>query len=258
MANRKLRVRALTNLDPMHHRMALVAGWVEGELPALHKWSWEDRPYGVPNEVICAELGRFLGLPLPPYGITTSNVFNGTIFSTLNINHDGRDFGPVDAAACCEKLPRVCAGTLMFDVFVANCDRHWTNLVVDNDLAPSEMYLYDHDVALFGCFAGEGIQRLRQMRNRLGITGKQPTGGNRHVFLDTIQTQVHFGAWCDRIRNIQTGFIKRTCKRCVKYGLAQAECDEVISFLCDRRDNLRGIVNRHHKEFTKIKQWQSL
>ena len=55
-----------------------------------------------------------------------------------------------------QRLPDVCTGIVLFDVLIANCDRHDDNLVVDNDIAPREIYVYDHDIALFGYWAGGG------------------------------------------------------------------------------------------------------
>ncbi len=155
MAKRNLRVRALTNLDQLDLGTAISLGRVGGELPARHKWTNDDRPYCVANEFICAELAHQIGLPIPPFAITQSNQFPAVpIFSTVDINFDGRDFSPVEPEYCVKHLEDLCAGVLVFDVFIANSDRHDENIVVNDDLTPTELYLYDHDVALLGYFKG--------------------------------------------------------------------------------------------------------
>ncbi len=258
MAKRKLSIRAITNLDSMGMALAFATGHAEGEVGARHKWTWEDKPYGVANEYICGELGHFLGLPLPPFAIAESMHFRGPIFSTINVNYDGRDFSPVEPDACCACLPEICAGAIVFDVLIANSDRHPRNLVVDNDAKPSEIYLYDHDVAFFGCFKGDGISRLKDMAGRLAITGKPPAGGNRHVFLNKLKSQDYLGVWCDRICTIPTSFIERVCKRALGFGITTDEYNAGIRFLCDRRGSMRSILNRHHEEFKGIKSWKLL
>lgn len=256
MRKRRLRIRALTNLDPMGLSVAIAGGNTSGELPARHKWTWEERPYGVANEYICGELAHFLGLPIPPFAIAESEQLKRAIvFSTIDINFDGRDFSPVEPEFCVKQLESLCAGILVFDVLIANSDRHDGNVVVNHDEQPTEIYLYDHDVALFGYFANEGKERLRDMRGRLGITGKTPTGGNRHVFIDHFTSNRFFGEWCDRLSTIPSTFIERICGAATKYGITQSEGESAACFLKERRDNIRGILNRHGREFAGIPKW---
>ncbi len=107
-------------------------------------------------------------------------------------------------------------------------------------------------------FKGDGIDRLKAMRNRLAISGAGLTGGTRHVFLDHFTSNHCFGHWCDSINNIQTKFIERICGKAASYGLNAAEAEAVAGFLKDRRADLRGILNRHHSQFTGIGVWELL
>ena len=71
---KKLRIRAGINLDHLADGAIvdqLKRGGMAGNLPALHKWNNQNASaYCIPNELICGELGRFIGLPIPPFGIT--------------------------------------------------------------------------------------------------------------------------------------------------------------------------------------------
>ncbi len=170
--------------------------WVKGYIAARHKWDRSlESPYCIANEAICAELGRYIGLPIPPYAITRTfnNEFSDRdLVSFLDFNWGRRNPSPVEPDYCLQSLPQICAGIVVFDVLIANPDRHDENLAVDRTDTPKDMRVYDHDVALFGNVAGKGIQRLNEMQSRLGITGSTMTGGNRHVFLDSITTNEHF------------------------------------------------------------------
>ena len=101
----------------------------------------------------------------------------------------------------------------MFDVWIANSDRHDKNAAVDNLVKPTAMQVYDHDCALFGPFAGEGVKRLDAMQTRLGITGGPMTRGNRNIFLSAITTNSDFSVWLDRIRTVPHWFVKSLCDR---------------------------------------------
>jgi hypothetical protein len=164
MAKRLLRVRAIAKLDSLGLGQAIAAGQVAGELPARHKWNNEASPYCVANEFICTSLGRFIGLPIAPFAITSSDDFQQKfIFSSISVNYNNRDFSPVIPEHCVQHMLDMCSGLLAFDILIANSDRHDENLVVNNDIHPTEMAIYDHDVALFGSEKGAGLERLSAM-----------------------------------------------------------------------------------------------
>ena len=112
-------------------------------------------PYCIPNELICGELARFLRLPVPPVGVVSQSA--GTpLFASRDFNLTGNSLPPVDVAACVQQLPRLSAGLLLFDIWVANCDRHAENFSVDFLATPPVMNIFDHSHALFG-YAGGAV-----------------------------------------------------------------------------------------------------
>jgi hypothetical protein len=214
-------------------------------------------PYCIPNELICAEIGRFLGLPIPPTGVViSSHPGVSPWFASLDFNLTGNALPPVDPKQCVAQLEELSAGVLLFDVLVANSDRHRGNLAVDFFAKPPEMNIFDHSHALCGWQAGQAQKRLHSLRNALGITGNPPTAGNRHCLLDPVPTDTYFDKWVGRIQKIPDFFIEDVCQSTVTYGLSGSEVSEVISFLQYRRDNILQIIDQHRAEFTNITQWR--
>ena len=179
----------MANPRPKHHFRALffsspdACGRAHGSTQAWHKTAWSGSPYCIPNELISAQIGQFLKLPIPPFAITYSED-NDYYFSSLDFNFDRDQLPPVEPDLCWEHLPRLCSGVMLFDILIANEDRHDENLVIDNVIKPSFMRVFDHDQALFGGGGNlAGTNRLTQLHDRLGVSGGVITGGNRPLFI---------------------------------------------------------------------------
>ena len=99
--------------------------------------------------------------------------------------------------------------------------------------------VFDHDQALL---ASEGIGRLEELTNSLGITGGTVTGGNRHCLLDYIADQTHFDTWLNRIDGIPSWFIDDICDKAQAYGLSKAQAEFLKGFLKLRRTALSAIL----------------
>jgi hypothetical protein len=262
MAKQTFGIMAQCVADPLGFGQS-TRGLFYGEVPAIHKWNTETSPYCVPNEFICGTLGTYLGLPIPPFAITVppQGMAAKHMFSSLNFNFEGRDLRPVIPANCVASLAKLCTGIFLFDVLIANSDRHDSNLAVDRMDVPREMQVFDHECALFGANLGShphGIERLKKLRDRLGVSGGAVTGNNTHLFLREFLDTTHFREWINIIKNLQISFIKRTCQRSRRFGLTKEEAVEAESFLVHRKDNLEGIVTKHKKEFSAIKKWVTI
>jgi hypothetical protein len=213
-------------------------------------------PYCIPNEMICAEIGRFLGLPLSPWGIVQAGAAPAeNWFATLDFNLTASALPPIDPVACCATFPDHSTGVLLFDTLTANSDRHTANLSADMLANPPSMNVFDHSHSLFGFVAGQGSRRLIDLKDRLGMSGGPHTHGNRHCLLDAISTDSHFGKWFDRIGAIPDFLIEDCCNSAAEFGNTQRETKAAIGFLKRRRDNLRSIVEAHRGEFHSIQQW---
>jgi hypothetical protein len=223
-------------------------------LNAVAKTNVPITPYCVANELMCGELGRFLGLPVPPGGVVYAP--NGNLFyASLNFNLTGNTLPPVNTTRCVGELPQLSAGVLLFDILIANPDRHGRNFSVDFSSKPATMNVFDHGHALLGKDAGKGISRLEKLKDRLGISGGSRTAGNRHSLLDQIKSDAQFGHWLDRIHMIPNFFIDDLANEVVGLGCTDAEAKAAAAFLKHRCHHLDGIVRANRSEFTGIRSW---
>jgi hypothetical protein len=222
---------------------------------AVAKTNVPSAPYCVANELMCGELGRFLGLPVPPGGVVYAP--DGKLFyASLSFNLTGNTLPPVNTTRCVKELPEMSAGVLLFDVLVANPDRHGRNFSVDFSSRPPMMNVFDHGHALLGKDAGKGTSRLEKLRDRLGVSGGSRTAGNRHSLLDQIGSDAHFGHWLERIRKVPSFFIDELCGEVVGLGCTDTEARAAAAFLKYRCQQLDSIVGANRAEFTGIRSWR--
>jgi len=234
-----------------------VAGSMQAAVGAVAKCNGPNAPYCVPNEFICVEIARFLRLPMPPSGIINAPAAPITQwFASLDFNLSGNALAPIDPMRSFAALPDECTGLLLFDVLIANCDRHRGNLSINFAVHPPQMAVFDHSHALFGYHDGRGRDRLAQMRDRLAISGGSHTGPNRHCLLDAISTDSHMRKWLDRIAALPDFFIEDICNDAASLGLTAAEAQDVIGFLKARRHSLHRIIEDNRDEFSAIKDWR--
>jgi hypothetical protein len=164
------------------------------------------------------------------------------------------DFPPgIAPEHCVANLADLCSGILLFDILIANDDRHDGNLASDSRSNPKNMMVFDHDNALFGSKRNDGVARLNRLENRLGISGGTVPQGNRHCLLDVIDTARFFRKWIHRISCIPDWLIEEICKEARGTGIGAAEANAAEGFLKRRRNTLDGIVRNHRGEFRAVK-----
>jgi len=120
------------------------------------------------------------------------------------------------------------------------------------------MSIFDHSHALLGNQAGQGSQRLLNLRDRLGISKGAITSGNRHCLLDSLDSVVYLQGWVDKIKVIPDFFIDDICTKVLNLGASADEVNACKDFLKYRRTNLATILNNHHAEFKAIGHWGTL
>jgi hypothetical protein len=157
-------------------------------------------------------------------------------------------------------------GTLLFDIWIANGDRHERNLVLDTDVTPPQLHVFDHSWALFGrglrgSETPPGIPRLNRYRRELGIAETSDASGNRHCLLDRVKTNERFRFWIDRIRQVPDYVIRDAVGRAYEVGqITSPEAGEAVLFLLFRRENLPAIINDCRSQFSGIpdENWSQL
>ncbi len=217
----------------------------------------DDCGYIISNEYICSEIGRWLGLPIPPSGLVYSpGSATEHWFAQLNFNLTGDTLPVVDEQLCVKKLPALSTGLVLFDILIANSDRHQNNFAVDFTAKPPRMSVFDHSHALFGIDYPNGALRLAKLRDRIGASGGSATCGNRQCLLDYLDDPKLFEDWYLRIEGLPDYLLKDACDATVSLGMiTQADADAAFDFLKYRRRNIRELVKNYRSEFSAIQQW---
>jgi hypothetical protein len=221
-------------------------------------------PYCVANEIICGRLAQHVGLPVPAFcaGLhqveeTADAVPSFVTMAFLRPLHSAPPVSPARARRCVKSLPFLTTGALLFDILIANGDRHHKN-VHYREADPEEFILFDHSHALFGNARFQVEERLNELQGRLGITGSATSGSTRHIFLDPLRELrdgAHIPEWVERIKSIPNWLIQSTCKEAQDLaqkdrnsGISDAERRAVVDFLSSRRTNIDAMINQHPQE----------
>jgi hypothetical protein len=224
------------------------------DLQGVGKWGvLSDTKYIVANEYICAKMGEFIGLPIPPFAIVQGQGSHpDPWFVSLDFNLTGKPLPDIDPVECVAHFPSLSVGVVMFDVWIANSDRHIGNINMDHPMSRApRINVFDHSHALFGL---AGPDRLKKLRDALGITESANTGANRHCLIDELQGEQFFDEWFNRIRLTPDFFIDDCCASVAELGiLTPHEKELAADFLKHRRDSIQDIAMSDVKEFPGIR-----
>lgn len=212
--------------------------------------------YCIANEFVSAEMGRLLGLPIPPAALVQPPDSKDVWFSSLNFNLNGVSLPPADNAALAQQQSWIATGILVFDSLVINSDRHRSNLALDT--VSNKVSLFDHSHALLGYEPTRGSERLEYFRDRLGISGGALTQGNRHCLLDHLATADYFQEWVYRVKQIPDYFIDDICENVTGRGPSGIEIEKLKEFLKYRKNRMANVLNDNCGEFRGIVQWKML
>ncbi len=218
-----------------------VAGIAKSNLPGP--------PTTVANELVCNRLANVLLLPAQP-GFTIEH--NGQLhFVSLNFNLAGHGLPPANCTALVAALPLVSAGILLFDMWVANWDRHRGNLNFDTTSGRAQ--IFDHSHALLG----DGVAALPGKVNDCGIG---PIG--RHCVANELVSTQHLSEWAKRIESIPEYYIRTVLADVAvpEFGVTAADADACAQFLIDRRPKLIGLMLANKGHFPKVlaSEWSTL
>jgi len=223
---------------------------------AVAKCNSPECPYYLPNEYACSELGRFLRLPIPPCALLFAPGEDATQwFASLDFNFLGSSLPPVEPQYVVEHLLDLASGLLIYDILIANCDRHAGNLSVDALTHPRRLFIFDQSHALFGPLANSAEQRFTELRDRLAVSAGSRTGGSPHCLLNLIPADTYFRKWIDRVREIPDYLIEELCQDCAELGATAAESVAAAAFLKHRRDHMNDMIRNHQAAFSAILQW---
>jgi len=223
---------------------------------AVGKGQWRESPYLIANEWISANIAQFLRLPIPPFAIVRKKSRATAMFISYSFDGDTKpdDVQPVPLYS---NFKRECAGIVVFDILVANCDRNGGNLKVDKPANPNSFYIIDHERALFHIFDHQGIQRLSKITSeeRLGITDSANSADEWHCLIELIDTAEHLKEWVARVDSIPDWFIDEICEEMWKVSINRRECNAVKEFLKQRKRTIGSLIQKHHGRFPLIRDW---
>lgn len=197
-----------------------------------------EHPYAVANELLCGQLGRGLGLPIPPGFIIDDGGVPWHV--SLNFNLAGQQLPPADCAALARLHPRVAAGIVVFDSWIVNGDRHRGNLAFDQ--SADRVNVFDHSHAFFGATLG------RQYLER--FAGQALADSNCLTPHLTDLTEVGF--WLNRLAEVPRFWIEDAVQQAVSVGLPSGDEAFCVDYLLDRRLALRGLLQQQRMFFRSV------
>lgn len=188
-------------------------------------------PHLVANEFICGRLALLIGLPVPP-GVIVKLDGEKLGYASMRFGARGETPPPIFPADLTRDLPELALKIVTFDCWVANTDRHESNLAYSRALIPP--MIFDHDKALL---AGRGLERLDELKDTVILDG---------CLVEHIRDRSSLGKVLDVIRFVERNFLDAVCDEALRAGAIRDddELDGVIKFLRERVPRLATFVNQ--------------
>ena len=195
-------------------------------------------PFAVANELICGQLGRGLGLPIPPGFIIEDG---GTPWHvSLDFNLAGQQLPPADCAALAQRHPDLAAGIVVFDSWIVNADRHPGNLAFDQ--STGGVNLFDHSHAFYAATLGR--QYL--------INHENAALAHSHCLTPHLTDLVGVDRWLGRLNEVPRFWVEDAVQSAVSVGLPAADVQYCIDYLLNRRSALRGLLQQQQNAFRSV------
>jgi hypothetical protein len=156
---------------------------------------------------------------------------------------------PVSPATIVRRVPVLAAEVLVFDILIANNDRHAGNLAHLTE--SNRLEVFDHSHALLGRVAGQGIAHLSSLTNSLGVLGPP----NRHCLLDVIDSADRVVRAVEKVRStMRTVDVARICREAglLEIGLTVGEARILGKWMIDRAQRLGDLVTANRAQFRGI------
>jgi hypothetical protein len=232
-----------------------VSGSTYLHLSAIGKSDSATERYCVANEMIAAEVGRRLRLPVPPFCVVQDGV-GQAFFASLDFNLTGLSLPPVIPPTFAAQFPQAVADLLVFDIYIGNSDRHAGNL--NADYGAGRYNVFDHSHAVFGGthHGITGESRLGAISGALVIDGS--SGGNKHCLIGTITDDHLMLEMLSRVESLEDYFLTDIVEAAFDYGLSVQEKAALLNFLMTRRHQVRQLILANKASFPSIQQWSLL
>jgi hypothetical protein len=213
-----------------------MAGAMRIGVAGIAKPALKDHPMALVNEIICGDLGRGIRLPIPP-GVIVNDPNKVKHHVSLDFGLAGQTLPPADPQKVAKEQPAMACGVILFDLWIANCDRHESNLAYDE--SQKSLQLFDHERALL-C-GMNGRRRLESLDDEDII--------DSHCLTPEISDMVGFDHWNNRIKTLSKFYIEETVGDAMKLGLTSDDAEFVTKFLLRRRSRLMSLIKKYRKLF---------
>jgi hypothetical protein len=189
-------------------------------------------------------------LPVPP-GFIILDASQTAYYGSLNFNLTGVALPPIIPANFIASFQDQIGAILVFDIFIANSDRHPGNLSADNG-NPASYNLFDHSHCLLGSGGPRtGLACLAAATNSIVIAPN-------HALIGGIQSEVLLVQAIQKVESIPDYFIPSVVKEAAQYGLTADEENALTDFLQQRRHRLRHLIGNSKASFPGVANWSTL
>lgn len=212
--------------------------------------------YTIANEVIAARIGQTLGLPVPA-GVIAETSSKTLYYLSLDVSREGKSLPPIRPAEFCADEPWLAAGTAVFDILIANGDRHRGNLSRDPGFNPPRVSVFDHGHALLGTDPPTGLDRVRLATDRLGCVDDDAHIARTSILLDEALDCTALEQWAERVRELPGYLFWDICRdvaRTPELGLTVEVADELASWLSERAARVGDLICQNQDAFPAV-EW---
>ena len=193
-------------------------------------------PLVVASEFVCYMLAQAILLPIPPGFIVDLNL--EPHYVSLNFNLAGMTLPPADAVLIATNHPELAAGIVLFDVWVANSDRHSQNIHFDQ--TSDRIEIFDHSHASLLNDAADLAIRTTQ----LAIGG--------HCLASELRSVAGITSWSERISEVPEFYIRAAVEEAAEIGLPADRIAPCLDFLLERRTRLVTLMKDNRGAFPRI------
>jgi hypothetical protein len=195
-------------------------------------------PRVVANELICADLGRAIRLPIPPSFLVYKDSVPYHV--SLNFSLAGESLPDIDPAVVAAAQQDLCCGIILFDNWICNGDRNTGNVAFD--ATTKRVMLFDHSHAFMS-----SINWRQTFEEQIQL----PTFFG-HVFAPFAESADLLVRWFDRIMAVPEFYIREAVGHGADPGMTPDDSAFVADFLLDRRKRLMDIVTAAKAAFPKM------
>lgn len=210
-----------------------VSGSIHVGVAGVAKKNTENYPFVVANELICSYLAKSLLLSVPPGFLIEEG--NETYFVSLNFNLAGVGLPPINPRRVIQGLPDETLGTILFDLWIVNQDRHESNISYLS--STNKMTIFDHGHALL-C---DNPNRLQEIGENFCL--------ERHCLVPYLLNFEGLREWLKRIKQVPEFYIRKVVESAVDVGLTEEQKDNCTDFLLQRRKSLKKILKDNIQYF---------